>query len=252
MAESVSAAKAKIEKMHADVMRKNFFQILGVDPDADAERIKASYHLLAKRWHSDAYTGVDLGDAKEKLDEIFQRIGEAYETLTNPTKRNEYLILLDRQQKGMATDVNQILYAEQIFDEALANMKRREWAKALEAVDKAIELNPDDQLYKATKGWITFHLHKRDDDKVKEAIGLLKQAIKAQQNLPIAYSYIGQIYFAREEHAEARKWFKKCLEWDSQNVEAARLLRLVNSREEKKKAGLGGFFGKLFGGKGKK
>lgn len=238
--------------MHADVMRKNYFQVLGVDVDADVERIRASYHLLAKRWHSDAYTGMDLGDSKTKLDEIFQRIGEAYETLTNPQKRGEYLILLDRQQKGMATDVNQILYAEQVFDEALANMRRRDWAKALELVEKAVELNPDDQLYKATKGWVTFHLHKRNEGKVKEAVEILKQAVKAQENLPIAYSYIGQIHFAREEHAEAKKWFKKCLEWDSNNVEAARLLRLVNSRQEKKNAGLGGFFGKLFGGKGKK
>jgi curved DNA-binding protein CbpA len=248
---AVDAAQAKqnIERMHATIMRRNFFQILGVDRDTDAERVRASYHMLAKKWHSDAFTGVTLGDAKTKLDEIFQRINEAYDTLTDPKKRAEYLILVDRQQKGMATDVSQVLYGEQIFDEALGKMKRRDWAGALDAVDRAINLNPDDRLYQATKGWILFNLEKRDEKNVKKALDLIKDAVKKQENLPLGYQYGGQIFFAREELDEARRWFKKCLEWDSKNVEAARLLRLANAREEKKKnSGLGAIFSKLFGG----
>jgi curved DNA-binding protein CbpA len=243
-------ARKAIDKMHADVQRKNHFQLLGVEREADPERIKASYHLLAKKWHSDAYTGVGLTPAdKAKLDEIFQKIGEAYEALTNPTKRTEYLILLDRKQKGMATDVSQVLYGEQIFDEALGHIRKRMWDQALDAVDRAINLNPDDNLYVATKGWILFHVGKRDDAKVKEAVDTLKDAIKKQENLPLAYQYLGQIYFAREMWAESKKWFKKCLEWDPQNVEAARGLRLVGTREEKQSSGLGAIFSKLLGKK---
>lgn len=235
--------------MHADIMRRNFFQILGVDRDSDEERIRASYHLLAKKWHSDAFTGLQIGEAKSKLDEIFQRINEAYDTLTNPKKRGEYLILMDRQQKGMATDVAQVLQGEQIFDETLAKVKRRDWPGALDAVDRAIGLNPDDPLYLATKGWILFNLHKKSDQEVRRALDLIRDALKKQANMPVGYLYGGQIYFAREDFEEARKWFRKVLEWDPKNVEAQRLLRLVQTRGDKKKSGgLGAMFQKLFGG----
>ncbi len=248
MENEAAQAKNNIERMHSNIMRRNFFQILGVERDTDVERIRASYHLLAKKWHSDAFIGMQLDEAKPKLDEIFQRINDAYETLTDPKKRTEYLILLDRQRKGMATDVSQVLYGEQIFDEALMQMKRREWIAALDSVDRAITLNPDDPLYLATKGWVVFNAHKKDEKEVRRALDLIRDAIKKQENLPIAYQYGGQIHFAREELEEARKWFKKCLEWDRRNVDAQRMLRLVNTREEKRKnSGLGGIFSKLFG-----
>lgn len=246
MSESGADARRRIERFHRDLGTRDFFQLLGVDRDADKSKIKASFHLLAKKWHTDAYPGVQLGSTRDKLDEIFKRINEAYETLTDDKLRAEYLVLIDRQSAGLATDVHAVLRAEQLFDQTLLKVKKRDWNGALEDVEEAIKLNPDDPLFQATKGWAFFHLNKKNDKKVKQAILMLKGAIKRQENLPPAYQYLGQLHFSRDEHSEAAKWWRKCLEWEPKNIEAARGLRLISSRKDKKSAGLGGFFAKLF------
>lgn len=246
---TAAEAQAKIERYHADIMRKNFFQILGADRDTEPDKIRAQYHNLARKWHSDAFTGLQLGPSKAKLDEIFQRIGEAYETLTTPAQRSEYITLVDRQKKGLVTDVNAIFRAEEMVDNAMAKIRRKDWASAKEDLEEAIELNPDDPLYSATLGWVLYNLNKRNDKKVKEAIDTIKAALKRQEAMPIAYQYLGQIHFAQDRGAEAIKWWKKCLEWDPKNIDAARGIRLVTTRKEKKASGLSGLINKLLGRK---
>ena len=61
-------------------MAKDFYETLGVSRDASAAEIKKAYRAAAKKHHPDAG-----GDAAE-----FQKVGEAYETLSDPQKRAAY------------------------------------------------------------------------------------------------------------------------------------------------------------------
>lgn len=60
----------------------NHYQMLGVDTDADQAQIKAAYRTLSRRYHPDI-----TGDPKGHL---FQLVNEAYETLSNESKRTAY------------------------------------------------------------------------------------------------------------------------------------------------------------------
>jgi DnaJ-class molecular chaperone len=64
--------------------RKDFYETLGVEEQADAETIKKTYRKLAFRYHPDR-TGNDP-EATQKMKEI----NEAYATLSDPAKRKEY------------------------------------------------------------------------------------------------------------------------------------------------------------------
>jgi hypothetical protein len=66
---------------------KNYYQILGLENNATIEEIKASYKYLAKKFHPD----MSPDDAKSK--KYFQDIQEAYECLSDNSKRRAY----DRQ-----------------------------------------------------------------------------------------------------------------------------------------------------------
>ena len=67
------------------VQQKNYYEILGVNSDATAEELKSAYRRLARTYHPDI--------AGESGVEKFKEITEAYETLSDDTKRKRYDIL---------------------------------------------------------------------------------------------------------------------------------------------------------------
>ncbi len=67
-----------------DYVEKNFYAVLGVPKDAPAAEIKKAYRKLARKYHPDANKGDKAAEEK------FKEISEAYDVLSDPTKRKEY------------------------------------------------------------------------------------------------------------------------------------------------------------------
>ena len=63
------------------IMQKDYYAILGVPRDADAQAIKQAYRTMAKKHHPD----VNSGDGEK-----FKDVSEAYEVLSDPNKRSKY------------------------------------------------------------------------------------------------------------------------------------------------------------------
>src|SRR3989441_4713876 len=62
---------------------KDYYRILGVDRNADDKTLKSAYRRLARKYHPDVAKTKDAG-------ERFKEINEAYEVLSDPTKRQRY------------------------------------------------------------------------------------------------------------------------------------------------------------------
>ena len=62
-------------------MKKNYYDILGVNKNASQDEIKKAYRSLSKKYHPDRNGG---DDSK------FKEINEAYDTLGDETKRRQY------------------------------------------------------------------------------------------------------------------------------------------------------------------
>ena len=65
-------------------MKRDYYEVLGVDRDADLQQIKKAYRKLARQHHPDV--AVDDPDGEEK----FKEATEAYEVLCDPQKRAAY------------------------------------------------------------------------------------------------------------------------------------------------------------------
>uniref|UniRef100_A0A7S1KB51 J domain-containing protein n=1 Tax=Vitrella brassicaformis TaxID=1169539 RepID=A0A7S1KB51_9ALVE len=65
--------------------KETYYDVLGVEQKATDDEIKKAYRKMAVQYHPDKYQG-----DKKEAEERFIRIAEAYETLSNPAKRNQY------------------------------------------------------------------------------------------------------------------------------------------------------------------
>jgi molecular chaperone DnaJ len=67
-----------------DFLEKDYYKTLGVSKDAKADEIKKAYRKLARKYHPDA----NKGDVKSE--DRFKEISEAYDVLSDTTRRKEY------------------------------------------------------------------------------------------------------------------------------------------------------------------
>jgi curved DNA-binding protein CbpA len=82
------------EQEEYEVTWKDYYAILGIDPDADPKAIKSAYASLIKRYHFEE-------EASDVVVERVKLLDEAYRCLSDPVARASYdKIYLVRRRKG--------------------------------------------------------------------------------------------------------------------------------------------------------
>lgn len=86
---------------------RNYYEILGVEKNASAEEIKKAYRKLARRYHP------DMNPGDKSAEEQFKSINEAYDVLSDESKRVQYHQFSDfwqqadsKRQKGRGKTPN--------------------------------------------------------------------------------------------------------------------------------------------------
>ena len=79
--------KQSTHSIHSDT--PDWYEVMQLNPNADTETISRAYRLLALRYHPD---NIETGN-----NEMFIRLSEAYQILSDPTKRATY----DARRRGV-------------------------------------------------------------------------------------------------------------------------------------------------------
>lgn len=80
---------AEVEALHASLGRATYYDVLGLRPGCDYVAVRDAFHAQAQRFHPDRYVLWD-GEAKAMAYELYKRMTEAFNVLSDPELRAAY------------------------------------------------------------------------------------------------------------------------------------------------------------------
>lgn len=214
------------------------YDVLGVPAAADLEAIKTAYFAAAKRFHSDSFSGLDLGSARRAAEELFAKVNEAYSVLSDKEKRAEHDVYLDRKAKGLPTDVGVILKAEGIFQRGELLFKSGRWEDAEAQFREAVALNDSEAEFHAYLGMAIF----RRTGKADEGLPHVEKALEMDPRLRSGALFAAQIHEAQGDVEKAKIVLRKAYEKDTEFTQARDELRRLRTKPAEQK---GGFLSRL-------
>jgi DnaJ-domain-containing protein 1 len=88
----IYVTKETVQNAFDSLGRQNHYEVLEVGHGATPLEIKKAYFHLANLYNPDRHFEPEMHDMKEKLEALFSRIHDAYETLSSETARRQYNI----------------------------------------------------------------------------------------------------------------------------------------------------------------
>jgi CheY-like chemotaxis protein len=234
------AKSAELTAMAEQFADQNHFEILDVPETASQEQIRGAYERLAELAHPDR-VNASSDAVKQLAAQVFRHIEEAYETLGDPRRRQEYVLQRKRtdRQAALRDEGQRALKAERHFLQGEAALRQRAYETALRLFGQALELYSEDGEYHAHYGW-TLHLcHPDNAAMAEEAIEHVKRGIKLASDREKPYLLMGRLCKAIGRPGAAEKMFTRSVQIQPDCVEALRELRLINMRRQKEKGLIG-------------
>ncbi|MEC8277556.1 MAG: DnaJ domain-containing protein [Myxococcota bacterium] len=80
----------RIRNMKDLAENRKYYELLGVPTDSSLEAIKSAYIQQSRDWHPDRFFRKELGKLSTDIENIFMRLTEAHNILTDPGTRKAY------------------------------------------------------------------------------------------------------------------------------------------------------------------
>lgn len=235
-----SVDRAELTELVITIRNKNHFELLGLSTSSGGSALEAAYSELARRVHPDRYQGSSLA-IRELAAEVYDRVHEAYDTLSDPRRRQHYVLELQMgQRKSDEDEAGRAAFAaETAFQKGSGLMQKRAYEEALMHFGKALEGNDQDGEYHAYYGWCLYLCHPDSSTMVEEAIEHVKRGAGIAPNQEKPFLFLGRLYKVMGKVQSAERMFTRAIQIQPECVEALRELRLINLRREKSRGLLG-------------
>jgi curved DNA-binding protein CbpA len=208
----------------------DYYQIFDVSRGASEAEIKKVYFDMARKYHPDSFERDLPPELRKKVEDVFDQITKAYETLTDKEKRDEY-----DEATELPSDEEEeedlIKKANIRFRQGKTLYNRARYDDAVILLEEAVRLRQDKGsfflLLALTESKIPSLENKAEQDFLK--------AIELESWNPECYIGLGIFYKKQGFRAKAKKQFNKALEIDPGHSAALKELNEIYGEEEKKK-----------------
>ncbi|HTN84393.1 MAG TPA: DnaJ domain-containing protein, partial [Sorangium sp.] len=253
----LAARRADIEARAASIDGETFFEMLGVPEDAPPERVQSAYFALAKQWHPDR-TPPELQDVKPLVARVFARVSEAYQTLSDPKRRAEYL-QAPKEAASPAEDeekIARVVDAALEFQKAEVLLKKNDLLGAEIRARRALAEDPEQPEYMTLLVWI--QAQRRGEPPAfaegatsahyDDLIQTLDAVLQKEPRYERALFYRGMLLKRSGRVDKAIRDFRLAAEINPKNLDAIREVRVqeMRSRTSVDPTPAGGLLGKLF------
>ncbi len=215
--------KRRLREFYMDIREKDYFQVLGLSPQASNAEIGARIDQVARTFSIAEYADVDLGQDHAKLEEILEYLMIAHLTLADPDRRAAYIQKnqADRQ-KGES-----ILDAEVLVKKAEQHLDQGQPREALQLLEKARKLQPEVPDFHAL---LALALH-RSREPVEAIRAAIDHALELGPESSTVNLCAGSIAEGQGRLDDAIRYFEKTLEVDPENTRAFdEIDRILRSR----------------------
>ncbi len=161
--------RAEIDTLLDELDEINHYEVLGLDADAGPTDIKKAYFQAAKKYHPDALARMGLNDIRDRAARVFARIAEAYEILSDTDKKRSYD---SGDSEPEQIDTARLAQAETSYRKGEILHKMGNFVAALDYLEPAVELWPEEPAYQALLGWALYKQPKSDSKRAREHLAI--------------------------------------------------------------------------------
>jgi hypothetical protein len=189
------ALTPEAEKMRGEVLDRlenldsmSFYELLGVEREAEHAAIRKAYFLAAKHYHPDAIARLGLQEIRTRAGEVFARIAEANEVLSNKDRRETYDHSLDGGLPEI--DIAILAQAETFYRKGEILINMGDFRGALAYLKNAVELFPSEAAYQSDLAWAYY---KKNPPEREPALEHIRLALERDPGDTVAQFRLGVI-----------------------------------------------------------
>ncbi len=253
--------KAQLIGAASAMAKLDHYAFLGVKKGCDDATVRAAYVQLARDYHPDRLAGTNLvndPEAKNAVDLLFKRLGEAQKTVGNAEGRARYDHELKLRQSSASEVSGEVkrprrpVEARNAYAMAETFFKRKEFKQAEVHYRQAVMFDAEEPMLQVALAWcIYLNPEHGEAQRIQDAKKRFEELVKTTKNGDAYYKY-GRILRDAGDEGGAYRAFERAVERSPGHVDAQRELRLAQSRREKEEQArkddksLVGKLGKMF------
>jgi curved DNA-binding protein CbpA len=189
----------------------DFYEILGIAKDAPSADVRKAYLKLVRERHPDRFQ--DPAE-KEKAQEFFKQMTEAFNTLSNERARQQYDADLSKPKLSAPAEI-----AADAYQRAAERMQAGDFQEAMNLLRSAVHHVPDDARYHAALAKVLL----KNPHWSREAMGELEHAVRLDPQNPGYHFAVAQLLVQQGLRLRAKRSIEIALKLAPRHPEIQRM-----------------------------